>query len=277
VPKPGYETLEMPQVKSINALARGLDVLQILQSSGAASLTDLHRATGFPKASLLRILKTLMLQGMVWKRMADNAYVPSFSLSELAGKIDRENELVEVAAPILRALSDEVKWPSVLAAPRLTHMEVIETNASQAGIDDVPLGPVGFQINMLRSASGRAFIAYCKDAIRIATLERMRLSRRPGDRWAKSDDYVETILRDTRRQGFALRDLDFGGNYDEGRVGEDDKRDSMGAAIRLEQDVPGAINITWSRKVYSRQKAISVFSTPLLDAARDIASGLSKS
>lgn len=263
------------QVKSINALERGLKVLQILQTSGAASLADLHRMTGIPKASLLRILKTLMEQGMAWQRMADNAYVPSFSLSELARQIDHENALVEAASPVLEALSAEVQWPSVLAVPRLTHMEVIETNASRAEIGNVPLGPVGFQVNMLRSASGRAFISFCEPAIRDATLDRLRLSRRPGDRWAQVPEYIEKMLTETQAQGFGLRDPDFGGDYDQGRDGFDDKRDSIGVAIRLGNHTPGAINITWSRRVFTRDKAIKVFAGPLQDAAHQIATKLS--
>ena len=149
------------QVKSIHALARGLEVLQILQTSGALTLADLYRLTGIPKASLLRILKTLMEAGFIWQRMVDDAWVPSFSLAELAGRMDRESQLVEVASPVLAALTAEIEWPSVLAVPRLSHMEVLETNAARAYFDHIALGPVGFQVNMLRSASGRAFIAFC--------------------------------------------------------------------------------------------------------------------
>ena len=83
------------QVKTIRALARGLDVLQLLQRAGAQRLQDLHRETGLPKASLLRILKTLMEQGVVWQRMVDGAYMPSYSLAELAGRMDRAITLSE--------------------------------------------------------------------------------------------------------------------------------------------------------------------------------------
>jgi IclR family mhp operon transcriptional activator len=47
--------------------------LQIRQSSGALTLVGLHRLTGIPKASLLRILKILMQAGDVWQRMVDAA------------------------------------------------------------------------------------------------------------------------------------------------------------------------------------------------------------
>lgn len=263
------------QLKSIRSLARGLEVLQLLQTSGALTLAELHRLSGVPKASLLRILKTLMEQGAVWQRMADNAYVPSYSLSELAGRLDREHELVEAASPILETLSEQIKWPSVLAVPRLTHMEVIETNASRAMIDNVPLGPIGFQVNMLRSASGRAYIAACEDPVRKATLDRLRKSPRAGDRWAQSPEYVEQMLAETRARGFALRDPEFGGDYDSGRDAVDDARDSLGVAIRLGNHVPGAINVTWARRIFTREKAIENFAEPAMHAARQIARRLS--
>ena len=151
------------QVKSIQALARGLQVLQVLQTSRGVGLADLHRETGIPKASLLRILKTLMERGLIWQRMLDAAWVPSWSLADLAGRIDRDHQLVEVASPILEALTRRVEWPSVLAVPRLSHMEVIETNVTRAYFDQIALGPMGFQVNMLRSASGRAFLAFCEE------------------------------------------------------------------------------------------------------------------
>jgi IclR family mhp operon transcriptional activator len=265
------------QVKSINALARGLEVLQLLQSSGALTLADLYRLTAIPKASLLRILKTLMERGFVWQRMVDDAWVPSFSLAELAGRMDRESQLVEVASPVLAALTAEIEWPSVLAVPRLTHMEVLETNATRAYFDQIALGPVGFQVNMLRSASGRAFIAYCEAPLREAILETLRRSDRPGNRMAHSADYVAQVLAETRAQGFGLRDPDFGGNFDLGRALADDGRDSLGVPIRLGNHVPGTLNITWTRRVLKRDRAVALLAPPAMRAAAQIAAQMMRS
>ena len=259
------------QVKSINALARGLEVLQLLQTSGALTLADLHRLSGIPKASLLRILKTLMERGFIWKRMVDDAWVPSYSLAELAGRMDREHRLVEVASPVLARLTAEIEWPSVLAVPRLTHMEVIETNAARAYFDGIALGPVGFQVNMLRSASGRAFVAFCEAPVREAILETLRRSDRPGNRGARSAEYVKAVLAETRAQGFGLRDPDFGGDFDAGRAVVDDGRESLGVPIRLGNHVPGTLNITWTRRVLRRDQAVGLLAPPALRAAEEIA------
>ncbi|MFL6949321.1 MAG: helix-turn-helix domain-containing protein, partial [Xanthobacteraceae bacterium] len=52
-------TAAMPRVEMIRGLARGLRVLQVLQSQSTSSLHDIHLATRIPKPSLLRILNTL--------------------------------------------------------------------------------------------------------------------------------------------------------------------------------------------------------------------------
>lgn len=265
------------QVKSINALARGLQVLQVLQTSQGMSLAALHGRTGVPKASLLRILKTLMEQGFIWQRMVDDAWVPSFSLADTAGRMNRDHQLLEVASPILEALTRQIEWPSVLAVPRLGHMEVIETNATRAYFDNIRLGPMGFQVNMLRSASGRAFLAFCEEPAREAVLQTLRRSDRKGDRLARSPHYIEAALAETRAQGFGLRDPDFGGDYDEGRAVVDDGRDSIAVAIRLPGHVPGTLNITWARKVHKRDRAIELLAGPAQRAADEIAARFARS
>jgi IclR family transcriptional regulator, mhp operon transcriptional activator len=264
------------QVKSIHALARGLDVLHLLQSSGALTLADLHRLSAIPKASLLRILKTLMEQGFIWKRMVDDAWVPSYSLAELAGRLDRESQLVEVASPVLADLTAQIEWPSVLAVPRLTHMEVIETNVTRAYFDRIALGPVGFQVNMLRSASGRAFVSFCEAPVREAILETLRRSDRKGNHLARSSDYVEHLLAETRAQGFGLRDPDFGGHFDEGRAVTDDGRESLGVPIRLGHHVAGTLNITWTRRVLRKDRAVALLAPPAIRAAADISARLTR-
>lgn len=265
-------------VKSIRSLARGLEVLQHLQGAGALTLAQLHCATQIPKASLLRILKTLAEQGMIWQRMADDAWAPSWSLAELAGRMDREQALVEVASPVLEQLSARLRWPSVLAVPRLTHMEVIETNASRAYFDDIPLGPIGFRIPILRSASGRAWLAACGAVEREAVLAALRRSAHPGDRMARDPEFVARLLAEVGDAGYALRAPDFGGAFDVGRAETDDGRESLGVALVIGGQAPGlapgAINITWSRRALKRAQAVARFAGPVRQAAQAIAEGL---
>lgn len=250
--------------------------MQLLQASGPLTLADLHRQTAIPKASLLRILKTLQEGGAIWQRMVDDAWVPSWSLAELAGRVSRESLLVETASPVLADLTARIEWPSVLAVPRLTHMEVIETNAARAYFDHIALGPLGFQVNMLRSASGRAFLAFCETPVREAVLQTLRHSDRPGNALARAPQTLAAILEETRAQGYALRDPDFGGDFDAGRSLADDGRESLGVPIRLGPHVPGTINITWTRRALKRDRALALLVPQAQEAATEISRRLSR-
>ena len=81
--------MSRPRVKTIRAVTRAVEVLQIVQASGGVSLNDIHRELGLPKATLLRILLNLQDAGLVWQRM-----------------------------------TRRVDWPSILAVPRVAFVQV---------------------------------------------------------------------------------------------------------------------------------------------------------
>jgi len=147
------------KVKNVAVLSRAFEVLRVLQEMRAASLHDLHLATGIPKSSLLRILATAHQAGLVWQRMVDGAFVPSYTLQPRV-EVDNADWLVEIASPVMEQLTKRVLWPSVLSVPRLDHVETLESNSSKAYFHELPANPRGFRVNMLRSASGRAYLAY---------------------------------------------------------------------------------------------------------------------
>lgn len=260
-------------VKTIRALDRGLEVLQVLQRSSAMSLHDLHRATNLSKATLTRILITLSRRGLIWQRIADGAYLPSYSLHECAYHFDDVTQLVEISSPILERLCERVSWPSVLAVPRLDHMEVIETNASRAYFDHIALGPVGSRVNIVQSAIGRAYLAYCSPAEREAILSRLGLD----DRHAPSRILLEHIFEQTRQRGYGTREPKLhveavGPEHD-----KEDGRSSIAVPITLRGRVIGCINLTWTSKVASVPEMAERHLPDMQSAAQSIAERMAES
>jgi IclR family mhp operon transcriptional activator len=262
------------KVKTIRALDRGLEVLSVLQAARAASLHDMHLATGLPKATLIRIIATLDQRGLVWQRIADGAYLPSHLLTARAPHAGSEERLVEVASPLMAQLCRKVNWPSILAVPRLDHMEVLETNAPKSYFHHIPLGPVGFRVNMLRSATGRAYLAFCSESERQAMLQRLRASAEPGNALAREAATVQRLLDETRRLGYGLRVPDFGGHFDLPRRGWDDGRNSFAVPIRVDGEVIAAVNLTWIHKVATQRQVVAQCLQPLQDTAEAIGRGL---
>jgi len=264
------------KVKPIQSLERGLHVLAKLREMRAASLHDLHRATGIPKPTLTRILYTLYRQGLVWQRMADGAFLPSHLMLQ-RGRLDDTAWLVEIASPVLERLCERVMWPSVLSVPRLDHMEVVETNSPRAYFDELPAGPIGFRANLLRSASGRAYLAFCPDAEREAVLRRLRDRDVVGHELAHDPVAVRRIVAATRRRGYSVRAPDFGGHYSKTRRELDDGRSSIAMPVRSGGHVLACVNLTWRRKALTLTQVVDRYAGDLCTAVTTIEGRLAAS
>jgi IclR family mhp operon transcriptional activator len=258
------------KVKTIRALDRGLEVLGYLHKARAASLHDLYLGTSLPKATLTRVLATLEARGLVWQRLADGSFMASHTFQPRPPQMNDDNFLVEVAAPILERLCQKVNWPSILAVPRLDHMEVIETNRPKSYFSHIPLGPIGFRINMLRSATGRAYLAFCSEDERQAVLQRLAASNEPGNYLARKPDVVDKLLTETRSLGYGHRTADFGGHFDKTRREFDDQRDSIAVPVWAGEEVVAVVNLTWMHKVATVAKMVKAYLPDLTQTSREI-------
>lgn len=74
---------------------------------------------------------------------------------------------------------------------------------------------------------------------------------------------IASPVLETCEQGFALRDPDFGGDFDARRAAVDDGRDSLAVAIRRDNHMPGTTNITWKRRAIPCDQAVARFVAPV--------------
>jgi IclR family mhp operon transcriptional activator len=130
-------------------------------------------------------------------------------------------------------------------------METLETNSSRTYFDELPPRPRGFRVNLLGSASGRAYLAFCSDQEFDAMITRLRQKDIPAHRLAFDDDALRKLVATTRERGYSVRAPDFGGDYYRPRAETDDGRSSIAMPVRLGDRVVAAINLTWRRQVLS--------------------------
>jgi IclR family mhp operon transcriptional activator len=256
-------------VKSIRALERGLDVLQALQTGPGAGLKDLHAITGLPKATLLRILRTLSERNLVWQRMADGAYLPSSRSEQPRG--DDSSRLVEVASPIMAGLCERVNWPSVLAMRRDAQMEVIETNRPRSHVSHLPLGPVGARISMLLTSTGRAYFAFCSQEEREEILARLQAEPSPEAVMAKDAVWVARLVAQTQAQGYGQRDPSIAGEGVGQKLMADDGRNSIAVPIIVSGQVVASLNLTWTRRATTASQIVAEHLEDLRGAAAETA------
>jgi len=229
------------KVKSVRALERGLNVLFEIRRSRAASLKDLHQSTGLPKATLLRMLLTLSKHGLVWQRLADGAFLPSRLHSEIGWQTDRTGALAELASPHMADLRRRVAWPSALAAPRLDHVEIVETNSAIDRMDSAILGPIGVKLSYIHTATGRAYLAACDPDERGAIINRIK----PDDADPASIAALHRIVLETQSRGYSERDPPHPWTDRNRSEVVIDGRRSIAVAIMAHGHAVGSLNMTW--------------------------------
>jgi len=229
------------KVKSVRALERGLDVMIEIQRCRAASLHELHERLGLPKATLLRMLVTLSGRGLIWQRLADGAYLPSSMKEAAVPRADAMARLAEVASPHLARLRRRVAWPSVLAVPRLDHVEIIETNSPLTRLDAATLGPIGVKLSYIHTATGRAYLAACDPRERAAIIERLQ----PDDASPASIAMLDSIVAEIQARGYSTRDPAHPW-LDRSRMDViRDGRRSIAVPVMVAGQPIAAINVTW--------------------------------
>jgi IclR family mhp operon transcriptional activator len=228
------------KVKSIRALERGIDVLQCIRLSRGMSLHELHQQTGLSKATLLRIIVTLSSRGLVWQRIGDGAYLPG-TIAAVSDGAELHERLAEIASPYMVELSRKALWPSVLAAPRLDHVEIVETNGPVVRLDSAVLGPVGFKLSYIHTATGRAYLAACAPDERRAIIDRLR----PKGATAEAEVLLEEILALTRRQGYAARDPVHPWPDRSKILTMRDGRRSIAVPVMAQGQAVASLNLTW--------------------------------
>jgi len=259
--------------KTIRSLERGLQVLRALNATPISSLRDVHRLTGIPKPTLLRILLTLEQSGAVSRRLADGRYRISANLTRLGRKRDRYDRVAEAAAPVLDRLCQKVSWPSDLMVPAGDHLEIRETSRTQSPfMVYYSKDRVGMQVNWLLSAVGRAYLAYCPESERKKIVGLLRKSDRAENWLARDQKRLDEILAETRRRGYGLRDQAFvGGPYG---AQLPDRLAGIAVPLRDRGRVHGVIDIIWPRPARSIEDMVKNCLADLQAAAEEIVTSL---
>lgn len=257
-------------MSTINALERGLIVLRQLEERRGQSLADLHQATGIPKPSLLRILETLEKSRFVWRAIGDGCYRRGISLAARRPLDLSSLQIAERASPCLEELQRKVIWPSDVMVRHGHQLEVIESSRRHSNLR-LTYYNIGYLVDMILSAPGRAYLAWCSETERAEVIALLRQNPSPIRRSRELlENGLTEVLAETRQRGYGVRDALFGGGHAE--IGEtDDGLDAIGLPILRDHQVIACINLVWPRKYNLREKIVQEHLADLKQAAAAIA------
>jgi IclR family transcriptional regulator, mhp operon transcriptional activator len=227
-------------VKSVRALDRGLTVLELLRQHDAATLGDLHETTALPRATLLRVLKTLEERDWVCRSAVDGLYRLGPRWSPRDDAALPGGELAALAAPFLNELCKRALWPSGVAIRDGRSMLILETLRRNSPFT-IDRSVIGHRPSLLKSATGRAYLAFCPAKERSALLKDLRASENPDDKVAHMTRWVDRVLTDTRRRGYGVRET--GHRARTNRL--DASFNAIAVPVIVEKRVAACVNMLW--------------------------------
>lgn len=189
----------------IRAVSRAIDLLQALNRQPVSTVDDLHGQTGIPKPTIVRLLQTFVTRGLVCHAPKHGAYYLTSQVQSLSVGYHSVPKIVEAAAPLLDAMTRQVKWPVAVAVP--------DGNAVVIRYSTVPRSPlsllhssINMRLSLVTRALGRAFLAFCETDERDMILKTLSVSSEPEDAFARNLAAVRRVLSETRARGYATRD-----------------------------------------------------------------------
>lgn len=251
----------MPSFEPVNAVVRALDILRLLNEFGPISVVDLQKRSAMPKATVLRMVETLIAEGYV-SRSDSALYSPTGKCLLLSSGFDSKAGYVEAAEPVLARLRNTIGWPSDFAIYDNDAMLIILTS-SELGVLSLT-GQGDARAPILRSALGRIYLAHLTDEDRKGLLDRLC----PADPRAGSRRQVEKILAEARERGYAISDeIYLDTLYPAGMH-------AIAVPVLGRKGPVAALNVLFLRKALTLDKGLKTLLPPLRAAARDIGEGI---
>lgn len=252
----------MASFTPVRAVERAIDVLGALNRSPVCTLDALHRKTGLPKPTLIRLLETLQGKGLVTRAAQYGAYSLSSGVRQLSCGYHGAPRLVEAAMQPMDDLTRKLKWPIALAVPDYDAVVI-----RYSTIPNSPLSllhsSINLRLSLLSRTLGRAYLAFCTAQERRALLDILKLSADPEDAMAGQARTVQAMLRQIRQQGYALR-----------MPGVRPVSNTLAVPVFEGRRAVASIGLTWIASAVGKEQAVQKFLPPMQEMARHIRQGL---
>lgn len=194
----------MASFPPVRAVERAIELLQCLNRQPISTLDLLHRQTGLPKPSLVRLLQTLVGIGLVNHAPQHGSYYLTSAVHTLSSGYHSEPRIIEAAAPIADAFTARFKWPVAVAVFDADAVVVRYSTIAQSPLSLLH-SSINMRLSLVSRALGRAYLAFCPRDEQEIILGLLVHSTEEEDKPAQDAVKAMKMLDDTRKQGYAVR------------------------------------------------------------------------
>ncbi|SFD41338.1 IclR family transcriptional regulator, mhp operon transcriptional activator [Bosea sp. CRIB-10] len=242
----------------VQSVLKALRLLTEVNRCSVATVGELHRRTGMPKPTIVRLLETLIEAGYVTRDERMRGYLVTSQVAHLSSGFHGAPLVIEAARPWATALTRQIKWPCAVC---LLDYDAVVVRFST--IPDSPISPfhatLGYRLNLGGRALGRAYLAFCPDEEREVLRAAMRTSTEPENS-GLSDEDVEGMIEQARRRGYTERDP----------AAEPTNSATIAVPIKLGERVLATFGVTFFRAAVPNPEDKARIIHPLKKAAANI-------
>lgn len=241
----------------IRSVERAIEVLQALNRRPLSTLHDLHRDTGLPKPSIVRLLRTLEAKGLAAQSSSYGAYQLLSRIKSLASGFHHEPQIVEIAEEMMIEFTRQEGWPLSLGLFDLNAMVVRACTIRFTALS-LEHSAINRRLSLLTHAMGRAYLAFSAENEQAILLSILRGQR--SESAAPLDEArIAAMIGQVRERGYALRD-----------PLSNPQSSTVAVPVFENGRIVATLGFTWITAAMAVEQAVERYVPGLRDIARDI-------
>lgn len=260
----------MASYQPVTAALRVLEVLAAVNRLGTrANVAEIHHLTGIDKATVVRMLETLIAAGYVLRDKVQPVYHPTGKTLSLSTAYDRHRAVIDIVSDDLADFRQRIGWPSDVALFDHDAMLVVQSSRQNEPLHFKRAS--GFRAPVLATSLGLAYLANCPESEREEYLTRAAADPAMWNDLARNRPLLETKLEAIRAQGYATMEESYSRSFYESKFF------SLGVAIMTPERIFGAINVIYLRSALTEKAAKEELLGPTRNVAARMAEKLNGS
>jgi len=160
----------------IRVISRTLEVLKSLNRGKSLTLTEISKVCDLPYPTVIRIVQSLVYEGVVEMEPQRKAYRPTALAQSLSYGYQRENEFAARARLPIVNLTNMIGWPVAISSRVGESMVIRDSTHSLTTLTFSNYFP-GFAMPIWATASGKVHLAFCEEEERELILNSMHIKR----------------------------------------------------------------------------------------------------
>lgn len=185
----------------VQALGRGLQILEILSEYGAMSITALAEILEVDKSTASRLVETLRYHDMVQLDKSTKKYQLGLRILNLGTSLEQSLNIIDIARPIIRSVSEELDQSVHLCALNNTMAYVIDQVVRSSAYS--LSATIGMIEPMHASSVGKCIMAYRREEVLAQMLEKYVYTGYTEHTIRNKEDLLQELAK-IKEQGYAI-------------------------------------------------------------------------